>query len=71
MTLHKIALLNDATGKFDIAEKHYMLAIGGWIASLGPGSVPEADVRADFAKMLRTIGRNADADAIESSSRSK
>jgi tetratricopeptide (TPR) repeat protein len=62
MTLHKIALLNDAVGKFDIAEKHYVLAIAGWHASLGPGSVQESNVRTDFVKMLRKIGREADAE---------
>lgn len=71
MTLHKLALLNDASGKFDIAEKYYMLAIGGWRTSLGPGSPQEADVRAAYARMLRKIGRNADAEAIESSSQAK
>lgn len=59
--LHKIALLNDVIGKFDIAEKYCRLAIEGWSTSLGPGSVDEANVRTDYIKMLRKIGREADA----------
>ncbi len=63
MTLHKIAVVDDALGKYDIAEKNYKLAIAGWHTSLGPGSVQEAEVRTDFVKMLRKIGREADAEA--------
>jgi tetratricopeptide (TPR) repeat protein len=62
MTLHRIALLNEAIKKFDIAEKYYHLAMAGWRAN---GSAQEAEVRRDLANMLRSIGRHTEADAID------
>lgn len=67
LTLHKIALLYDVIGKIHMAEQYYRLAIAGWRTSLGPRSTQENLVRADFANMLRRLGRDAEAQSIEAS----
>lgn len=68
LTLHKIARLYDVIGKFDTAEQNYRLAIAGWRTSLGPSSTQEKLVRTDFANMLRKLGREVEAQSIETSS---